>query len=176
MQQTALLEPDPFWACARVIREQLACISLLQRGYEIFAPRVASRTGPPALLFPAHVFILVVSMKWRSADAAPGVHKLIRFSDDGPSRVPAAEVDAIRAMLGPNGLVNLPEAPSPSARRKFAVGAAVKITGGPFAGHRGLFQGQAPKDRERILLGMLFGMLFGSAREVRVHHSLIVPA
>jgi transcription antitermination factor NusG len=74
-------------------------------------------------------------------------------------------------MIDGHGYIKLPEAPAAPARRKIVVGAQVKITGGPFAGHRGLYQGQSTRERERILLDLILG----SSRPVLIHHNLVSP-
>ena len=48
------------------------------------------------------------------------------------------------------GFVALPPAPP-----RLTHGQQVRITGGPFEGHRGRWAGQATQDRERVLLELL---------------------
>jgi hypothetical protein len=82
----------PFWSAARIRSEPLALVCLAERGFQVFAPRIATRRGP-TLLFPAHLFVLIVD-RWHAVDCTPGVLKLIRFGDT-PSKVPDAEIAAI---------------------------------------------------------------------------------
>jgi transcriptional antiterminator RfaH len=160
----------PFWGVVRSNpqREVYASERVQAAGYETFLPMVqTNRASQP--LFASYFFVRIIE-QWRSINSTFGVLCLVRVGDC-PARCPDHEIEALKAMIDGHGYIKLPEAPAAPARRVIAVGAKVKITGGPLAGHRGLFQGQSTKDRERILLSLL-----GSQREVRIHHSLVVPA
>ena len=69
-----------------------------------------------------------------------GVLCLVRVGDC-PARCPDHEIDRLKALIDGHGFIRLPEAPPPPPRRKIAIGARVKITGGPFEGRLGLYAG-----------------------------------
>jgi hypothetical protein len=87
-------------------------------------------------------------------------HDLLRRPLPGPrrcpSKMPDAEIEAIKAMVV-GGFVRLPEAPSAPIKRKIAIGSKVRITGGPFGGMSGLYAGQSTRERELVLLNFLGG-------------------
>jgi transcriptional antiterminator RfaH len=161
--------PDAsYWAVARVHNEGLARICLAERGYSVFAPQIETRRRTLALLFPSHIFVLVVS-HWMSANRAPGVVELIRFGEH-PARCPTTEIEALKARLGPNGVIALPPPPPPPPKRIIKPGARVRVIDGPFRGLNGIFQGQTSRDRILVLMSVL-----NAARPVKIHAASIAP-
>ena len=87
-----------------------------------------------------------------------------------PRKCPMREIDRLKAMIDRHGFVRLPEAPATPARRTIAIGAKVRITGGPFGGMSGLYAGQSTRERELVLLNVL-----GGQRPVSIAAGLVVP-
>ena len=146
--------PAPFWAVARTSahRETFAAERVDEAGFEVFVPKIKERVGSRwrvAPLFRGYIFARVVDGRWHPIARALGVLKLVKFGD-APAHCPDAEIEALKAVIDDHGFVRLPEAPATPPRRKIAVGAKVKITGGAFAGMRGLYAGQTTRDRELI--------------------------
>jgi transcriptional antiterminator RfaH len=120
-------------------------------------------------LFPGYLFAFIIE-QWRVLNFTYGVLSVVRVGDC-PCRVPAAEIDSLKAMIDGHGYIKLPEAPPPPpAPRQIAVGAKVRITSGPFGGMSGLYAGQTTRERELVLLKML-----GGQRPVAIAAGLVVP-
>jgi transcriptional antiterminator RfaH len=142
-----------FWACAQLepSRERLAlhCLSKVN-GFEVYSPRIrplrARREDDTRPLFPGYAFILIV-LQWHAARWSPGVRRIVL---DGavPAKVPDQVIDEIRQRER-GGVVQLPQAPSMKA------GDRVRVLGGPFQGHLGLYAGMKPRARIEVLLAML---------------------
>ena len=145
----------PFWGVVRsqAQRERFASEQLGLRGFETFLPIVQTRRAS-APLFNGYFFVRIVE-QWRSINFCFGVLGLVRVGDC-PSKMPDAEIDAIKAMVV-GGFVRLPEAPPPPLPRIIRKGAKVKIISGPFTGQGGLYVGQTSRQRELILLAALLG-------------------
>ena len=161
----------PFWGVVRSQsqRERFASEQLGLRGYETFLPLVQTkRAGEARPLFNGYLFVQIVE-QWRAINYTFGVLCLVRVGDC-PSRMPDAEVEALKAMVV-GGFVRLPDAPAKSARR-FTKGEHVRITGGPFEGVRAIHSGTRAGDRERILLSLLGS----SARPVMIPSHQVEPA
>jgi transcriptional antiterminator RfaH len=119
-------------------------------------------------LFPGYLFARVVE-RWRSINFCFGVIGIVRVGDC-PSKMPDAEIEALKAMIDGHGYIKLPEAPAAPAGRKIAIGVKVRITAGPFNGMSGLYAGQSTRERELVLLNVL-----GSQRPVSIAGGLVVP-
>ena len=135
---------QPYWAVAKTAgqREAFAAEQLQARGFEIFLPKIETRkTVQP--LFASYVFLLVVNGHWLAANTCFGVVSLIR-TGDCPSRVPDAEIEALKARLNDRGLIALPP---PPPKRVILPGARVRVTAGPFRGLNGIFHGMSTRDR-----------------------------
>ena len=146
-----------YWAAAQLdarhVRLALYCLQL--SGFETYAPRLRQRrvwrgrkieTTP--LLFTSYVFVLVVD-HWWAAHRTPGVIRLV-LDGDRPARVPEAVVAELKQRER-NGLIEL------TKPLRFRRGDPVKVTRGAFAGHLGLYDGQAPHERVAVLLALLGG-------------------
>ena len=166
--------PAPFWAVARTAahREKFAAERIGEAGFEVFAPKIKERVGlrwRVSPLFRGYIFARVVDGRWHPIARALGVLKLVKFGD-APAQCPDAEIAAIKAVIDGHGFVRLPEAPATPARRKIAIGARVKITGGAFGGWTGLYAGQTTRERELVLLHVL-----GGQRPVAITANLVAP-
>jgi transcriptional antiterminator RfaH len=92
--------------------------------------------------------VLIIS-QWWNARWSPGVVRIVLAGN-----VPARVDDKIIAELHARergGVVQLPEAPG------MKVGDRVRVLGGPFAGHLGLYAGMKPRERIEVLLQLLGG-------------------
>jgi transcription antitermination factor NusG len=149
-----------FWAAARLQpqRERLAlhCLTT-ERGFTTYAPRISDQrlvrgrtieTHP--LLFAGYAFVLIVA-HWYDAAYAPGVIGLVG-GNGGPSHVPDGVIAALRRREGPDGLVVLPTKRKANGFRR---GERLHIVRGALQGLDGLYQGQAPHERVRVLLSLL---------------------
>ena len=137
----------PFWGVVRSQpqRERFAASQLELRGYETFLPLVAAKgAGEGRPLFASYLFCRIID-RWRSINVCFGVVGIVRVGDC-PSRMPDAEIDAIRAMIV-GGFVQLPEGPPAAPARSLRKGQRVKIVSGPFTGQGGVFQGQTSRQR-----------------------------
>jgi transcriptional antiterminator RfaH len=146
-----------YWACARLEprREVVAQHFLRLAGYEVYLPRLRERrvsrgrriiVTPP--LFLGYCFI-VIQQQWHSARWSIGVTALI-MDGVAPARVPDQVIDEIRRREV-RGAVELPKAPG------MQVGAHVRVLGGSFQGHFGLYAGMKPHERVEVLLALLGG-------------------
>ena len=146
-----------FWGVVRSLpkREAFAAERLrMDHGFEVFLPLVQTqRASQP--LFNSYFFVRIVE-QWRAISTCFGVLCLVRVGDC-PSRMPDAEIEALKAMIDGHGYIRLPEGRGAPAGRKIAIGAKVKVTGGPFGGMSGLYAGQSTRERELILLNLLGG-------------------
>jgi transcriptional antiterminator RfaH len=144
-----------YWACARLEsrREAVAEHFLRLAGYEVYVPQVreqrlrrSRRVEVVAPLFPAYGFI-AIERQWHSARWSIGVTAII-MDGTAPARVADQVIDEIRRREV-RGAVELPQAPG------MKVGERVRILGGPFQGHFGLYAGMKPHARVEVLLALL---------------------
>jgi len=147
-----------YWACAQLesnrTRLALHCLNKVA-GYEIYNPQLREqrrRYGRKIMgvyqLFPAYVFVLIVS-GWWNARWSPGVVRLVM---DGlvPARVPENVIAEIRGRER-NGFVELPKS------RGFMPGMRVKVLQGPLREQIGLLAALRPHERVLVLLQLLGG-------------------
>jgi len=147
-----------YWACAQLEsnRTKLAlhCLDKVA-GYQIYNPQIREqrrRYGRKitslSQLFPAYVFVLIVS-GWWDARWSPGVVRLVM---DGlvPARVPDAVISEIRGRER-NGFVELPKP------RGLVLGSKVRLVSGPFCDRIGLVAGLRAHERVLVLLNLLGG-------------------
>jgi transcriptional antiterminator RfaH len=160
-----------FWGVVRSLpkREAFAAERLrMDHGFEVFLPLVQTKRAS-APLFAGYFFCRIVD-RWRAINSTFGVLCLVRVGDC-PSKMPDAEIEALKAMIDGRGYITLPEAPAAPAGRKIAIGAKVRITAGPFGGMSGLYAGQSTRERELVLLNVL-----GGQRPVSIAGGLVAPA
>jgi transcriptional antiterminator RfaH len=142
-----------YWSCVQLepYRERLAlhCLSKVN-GFEVYSPRIrpprARREDDTRPLFPGYCFILVV-LQWHAARWSPGVTRIV-LDGMAPAKVPDQVIDEIRRREQ-GGVVQLPKAPD------MQIGDRVKVLGGPFQGHLGLYAGMKPRARVEVLLAIL---------------------
>jgi transcriptional antiterminator RfaH len=145
---------SPYWAVCRTApnHDRLAAECIVQRGFEIFTPKVRTKLGATPL-FAGYLFVRIID-RWRVIDRTHGVLGLIKFGDQ-PARCPDDEIAALVTRADPDGVIRLPRAGANGTRLSFAKGAKVTIVAGPFAGFNGLHSGQWAREREIILLELL---------------------
>jgi transcriptional antiterminator RfaH len=140
-----------FWAVAQLEtrHERLGIYCLGLHHYQVFAPRIATgrRAQPTALLFPGYVFVEIVSGWWEARWSA-GVIRLVMSGGTEPAKVPDAVIAELRSRER-NGLIVLPSAP------QLQRGDRIRITGGPFMHHLGIYAGMKPQQRVEVLLQLL---------------------
>ncbi len=133
-------------------RLALATHLLGARGYSVYIPMIANerRRGATELLFPGYGFI-AAQPQWSGARFCPGVIKLIGQSEDGPTQIPDAVIDGLKAREK-RGLVVLPDPP------RLRPGCRVRVTTGLFSGRMGvvaLHRGMNGAEKLVVLMGML---------------------
>lgn len=154
--------------------EALALRNLLRQSYEVYLPRVvqtarraASRYERVVALFPRYLFVRLHEGQQALGPVAStvGVRGIVRFG----SRfgiVPDRVVEDLKARADPlTGLHRL------SLGRKLTLGAAVRVTGGPFDGLQGVFEREVGAERVVILLKMM-----GQSSSVQVSADSITPS
>jgi len=147
-----------YWACAQLepnrTRLALHCLDKVA-GYEIYNPqlreqrrRYGRRIMSVSQLFPAYVFVLIVS-GWWDARWSPGVVRLVM---DGlvPARVPDAVISEIRSRER-GGFVELPKP------RGLRPGMRVRVVSGPLSEQIGMLATLRPHERVLVLLQLLGG-------------------
>jgi transcriptional antiterminator RfaH len=144
-----------YWACARLEsrRETVAQHFLKLAGYQVYIPQIreqrlkrGKRVEVIAPLFPAYAFV-VIEQRWHTARWSIGVAAII-MDGMAPAKVPDQVIDEIRCREV-RGAVELPKAPD------MKIGERVRVLGGPFAGHLGLYTGMKPHARVEVLLALL---------------------
>ena len=133
-------------------REAFAAERLQDSGFETFLPMIQTKRASQPL-FAGYLFCRILE-QWRSINTTFGVLCLVRVGDC-PARCPDREIEALKAMINGHGYVALPDGRGAPIRRQIAIGAKVRIASGPFGGWEGLYAGQAPRERERVLLSLL---------------------
>jgi transcriptional antiterminator RfaH len=145
-----------YWCCARTeLRgENKARHFLKLNGYDSYTPLIRShrlrhgrRSERIEPLFPSYIFVAIVDGRWWDARWCVGILGVI-MSGDRPEQVPDRILDEIQRREV-RGAIELPKAPSMKA------GERVKVLGGVFAGHFGLYQGMRPHERVEVLLALL---------------------
>jgi transcriptional antiterminator RfaH len=132
--------------------ERRALRHLEWQGFKCYAPRekvIRVRRGRKVdhvrYLFPRYLFVWIVD-QWHALLGTFGVSKIL-MNGDVPSRLPDKWINGMRAREL-DGLITLP-------KDRFKIGEQVRVTGGLFEGHFGLYQGMTSRQREVILLGTL---------------------
>jgi transcriptional antiterminator RfaH len=132
----------------RVPRPATLAEYLFERaGFESYLPKIRERRNGEtkiSALFPSYAF-LHIRERWYDAAHVQGVLKILMHGDH-PAKLDDRVIDALRAREH-RGFVTLPRGPRPGDR--------VRILTGQFLGHVGLYLGQSPHERERVLLELL---------------------
>ena len=125
------------------------------RRYEIYNPKTRApcrcygrKIMGVSQLFPAYVFVLIVS-GWWNARWSPGVVRLV-MDGELPARVTDQVIAEIRSRER-NGFVELPKP------RGFVPGMRVRVVGGPLHEQIGLLAALRPHERVLVLLHLLGG-------------------
>ena len=150
----------------------MAAESVCQAGFEVLAPKLRERVGSrwrTVPLFPGYFFVRVID-RWRAIQHSMGVLTIVKVGAT-PARCPDAEIAALLERSDADGIIRLVARPLHPRRHILTPGAAVAITGGPFAGLNGVYAGMSARERELVLLNIL-----GASRQVEVAANLIVPA
>jgi transcription antitermination factor NusG len=137
-----------FWAVvqAEAQREHAARLLLMRNGFETYMPRIKVRNRI-SLLFPTYVFVRVID-RWYPILWTAHVIRLLMAGDK-----PACLKDEIMASIRKREIGGFVKLPLPN--RQLKPGQKVRVIGGSFNGHIGLYQGQTSRDRERVLLELL---------------------
>ena len=137
-----------FWSVAQVYaqRESSAAMHLKQRGFETYLP-VTKQEARVCPLFPSYLFIRI-ELAWYDILSSPGIIRLLR-NGDSPCEVPEMVLTKIHRQTDHRGLVRLPK------RRGLEPGDRVRMTGGPFRDHIGIYDGMRGSERSRVLLELL---------------------
>jgi transcription antitermination factor NusG len=142
-----------YWGVAQceTMREAAADRYLGRIGVETYLPllRVGNRVQ---VLFPSYIFFRLDAL-WPQVDRQPGIIRTLKNGDNSPARLSSNIIDEIRAREQ-NGVVSLPQSPG------LRIGDPVRIEGGAFLGHNGIFSASS-RQRCWILLRLL-------GRQVRV--------
>lgn len=153
-------------------REALAEANLLNQGYRVYFPRLATQhrrggkwvdTVEP--LFPRYLFLSPSNDRQGLAPVRStlGVSNLVRFGGQAAT-IPESLVEALRRRQDP--------ATGACAQRSlFKHGAAIKLRAGPFTGLDGVFDIEAGENRVIVLLDFL-----GKINKVKVCRDWLVPA
>lgn len=143
-----------FWS---VVQSQPACerralTHIERQGFTVYAPRekiVRIKRGRKVTdarwLFPRYLFVWIED-QWQRLFATIGVATVL-MNGQRPARLPDNFVRDLRAREH-HGLIEL-------KRSMFTKGQSVQVTGGLFAGKRGIYQNQTSQQREVILLEAL---------------------
>ncbi len=153
-------------------REALAEANLLNQGYRVYLPRLATQRRRDGRwidivepLFPRYLFITSgrAQQGFAPVRSTPGASGLVRFGGQAAA-VPETVIDALRARQDPGS--------GACARRSvFQPGAAVEFRSGPFAGLEGVFEVEAGEDRVFVLLEFL-----GKVNKLKVSRDWLVAA
>ena len=137
--------------------EATAEAHLARQGFETFVPRVlvnkkhARRIETvKAPLFPRYGFLRIdlERQRWRSINGTTGVAALV-MAEDRPLAVPTGVVEALRAAVNADGVIDFDRGLQP--------GDPVRLRDGPFAGALGVLERLDDKGRVEMLLSLING-------------------
>lgn len=153
-------------------REALAEANLVNQGYRVYLPRLATQTRREGKwvqtvepLFPRYLFLATGNERQGLGPVRStlGVSDLVRFGGQ-PATLPAALIDTLQKQED--------AATGTCARRSpFQPGTPVEFREGPFAGLAGVFELDAGEDRAFVLLDLL-----GKINKLKVCRDWLVPA
>ena len=131
--------------------ETTAARNATKDGFEVFLPKIASKTKAGAnrveALFPGYMFV-VVKDAWHELLMTIGVRGIVSCSGK-PSTLVDSEIDRVRAMCNRNGFL------VPSLIPKFRRGQKVQINSGPFRYEAAEFETMLPNRRAAVLIEIL---------------------
>jgi transcriptional antiterminator RfaH len=143
-----------FWS---VVQSQPACetraISHIERqGFTVYAPKEkiiriirGRKVHTWRWLFPRYLFVWIIE-QWQRLFSTVGVSTVLMNGQE-PAKLPDDFVPSMKARER-NGLIEL-------KRSQFSKGQKVLVTGGLFAGRRGIYQNMTSRQREIVLLEAL---------------------
>lgn len=152
--------------------EARAELNLINQGYEIFLPRLATQIRRDGKwvdsvepLFPRYLFLTTRNERQGLSPVRStlGVSDLVRIGGQ-PATIPEEVIELLRERQDP--------ATGACAKRSlFQPGVHVQFRSGPFAGLDGVFNVDAGEDRVFVLLEFL-----GKINKVKVNRDWLVPA
>ena len=143
-----------FWS---VVQSQPACESraithIEREGFTVYAPREkivriirGRKVNTARWLFPRYLFVWIEA-QWQRLFSTIGVSTVL-MNGQMPAKLPDDFISNMKAREH-HGLIDL-------RKSKFNKGQSVQVTGGLFAGRRGIYQNQTSQQREVILLETL---------------------
>lgn len=152
--------------------EARAELNLINQGYQIFLPRLATQTRRDGKwidtlepLFPRYLFLAMSSERQGLSPVRStlGVSDLVRVGGQ-PATIPEEVIESLRERQDPG-------TGACAKRSLFQPGAQVQFRAGPFAGLDGVFNVDAGEDRVFVLLEFL-----GKINKVKVNRDWLVPA
>lgn len=166
---------EPSWWVVRTVpaREYRARDWAQRYGFTVWLPecevvRVTRRQVKVTRrrpLFPGYMFVArQAAMPWATLDDARSIAGPL-MSNGHVAVLPAREAAKLRALMA-GGPLKIDE----NCRHRFAEGDRLRITGGAWQGHEGLFVARV-KDRIKMLLDIL-----GAKRQTLVPEALVEPA
>ena len=154
-------------------KEHVALANLRRQGFEVYYPqylkrrRHARRTDwVKSPLFPNYLFVALdpVNTAWRCINSTIGAKTIISFGG-APAPMPEGVVEKIMAGEDEAGMARI------GRQTPYDRGQPVKILGGAFSGHTGLFDCAVDDERVTILLNLL-----GRQLKIGVPYDIIVSA
>lgn len=154
MKKPRIKHPKREWMVVRVRPGQnsRAIFHMERQGCECFDPRGMVRGAHGRLsvehLFPGYMLVRHPKGQWRFLFSTRGVLDVIMAvggDDPAPARVPNAEVEALRAREGSDGLVQLPK------QREFEPGEKVHVDKGAVS-FDAIVEGASRHDRLFVLM------------------------
>ena len=146
------MTPDWYAIYCRAQHERTVRDGLLELGVESYLPLVSvpSKRADRAKaldkpLFPGYVFALCDTGFVAQAGKLRGAVSVLGTPQDGPVRIPAAQIEAVRTLL----VSGLPMQTEPFTA--YAQGQKVKIAYGPFTGHTGVI---SRKKKTRLIVAI----------------------
>lgn len=148
--------------------ERRAAAHLERQGFQVYFPRYLKRRSHAgkvdmvaAPLFPRYLFVAIdlVSQQWRTIRSTFGVAQLV-CRGDRPAALAGDIIADLRNREDERGLVAI-------NRSVFKPGEKVRVVGGAFVDHFGMFEAMGDSERVAVLLDLL-------GRKVRVVMNLNV--
>ena len=135
------------WAAENVMRQD--CEFYLPR-YLVYSTRL--RQCRSEILFRSYLFAKPENGQWRFLLGTFGVSSVM-MRGESPAPVMQQHIDELRKREDRDGFIVLPK------RSRFMEGDKVRVTSGPFVTHLGVYQGQTPAQREKVLIDILGGKI-----------------
>lgn len=143
-----------FWSVVQSepMNERRALMHLERYGFTTYAPREkisrvrrGRKFNTARWLFPRYLFIWIED-NWQRVFSIYGITKLL-MTGEQPAKLPERFITDLKARER-NGLITL-------SKHRFTKGQEVTVTGGLFAGAKGLYQCSTSRQREVILMSAL---------------------